>query len=177
MDKSDTKRLFKIKTVLKSVIETLKFQRILRLSLCALFHISNQPSGMQLILDSSSLNNLDSPNSAFTNIGQSLHAANRPPRVDDKFLRLIASLVECVSVSNESCYKYALLILHNILCGKNAASKRVVEFVRDERALGLVTEWLGVEKNEKLLSIIVDIVQIVCDKNSEQKVLISIRLS
>lgn len=62
------------------------------------------------------------------------------------------------------------MILHNILCGKGAAARQVVNFIRDEKSLNVIVEWLVSDKNEKLLSIIVDIVQIVCDKNGEQKV-------
>jgi hypothetical protein len=116
---------------------------------------------MQLILDTASLTT--SPQSPTENGLKPLNNLN-----------FIAMLLECISVPNESCYKYALLILHNILCGKNAPSKRVVDFVRDERALGSIVEWLAVEKNEKLLSIIVDIIQIVCDRNGEQKVIDSL---
>lgn len=100
---------------------------------------------------------------------------NTPKTSTENQFNFVSVLLECISVPNESCYKYALLILHNILCGKNAASKRVVDFVRDERALGSIVEWLVVEKNEKLLSIIVDIIQIVCDRNGEQKVCFSIK--
>lgn len=138
-------------------------KRILRLTLCALFHISNQPQGMKLILDTCSATDSDTS------------PQPRSHRFRDGLSRLVASLVECVAIGSESCYKYSLLILHNILCGKGGVAKKVVEFVRDERALGIIVEWLAAEKNEKLLSIIVDIVQIVCDRNSEQKVGILIR--
>jgi catenin beta 1 len=80
----------------------------------------------------------------------------------------LADLTQCIGIAELSCFKYALLILHNIMSEKNGAARRVIEFIREQKALGLITEWL-VEKNEKLLSIIVDIVQILCDRNSEQK--------
>jgi hypothetical protein len=83
---------------------------------------------------------------------------------------VVADLVRCVAIPTEACFKYALLIIHNILCGKGAAARQVVNFIRDERSLGQIAEWLLLDKNEKLLSIIVDIVQIVCDRNGEQKV-------
>jgi hypothetical protein len=83
---------------------------------------------------------------------------------------VVGDLVRCVGIQSDACFKYALLILHNILCGKGAAARQVVNFIRDEKSLNLIAEWLVSDKNEKLLSIIVDIVQIVCDRNGEQKV-------
>ncbi|KAI6204041.1 hypothetical protein M3Y94_00626900 [Aphelenchoides besseyi] len=117
-------------------------KRIIRLTLCALFHISNRTQGMQLILRS----------------------LEQRPR---GFVSFLSDLVRCIGIAELACFKYALLILHNLMTERNV-SKRVVEFIREQKALSVITECLN-EGNEKLLSIIVDIVQIVCEKSSEQK--------
>ncbi|KAI6208767.1 hypothetical protein M3Y96_00149700 [Aphelenchoides besseyi] len=117
-------------------------KRIIRLTLCALFHISNRTQGMQLIL-------------------QSLEQRPRG------FVSFLFDLIRCTGIAELACFKYALLILHNLMTERNV-SKRVVEFIREQKAMSVITECLN-EGNEKLLSIIVDIVQILCEKCSEQK--------
>ncbi|KAI6225259.1 hypothetical protein M3Y99_01362700 [Aphelenchoides fujianensis] len=104
-------------------------RRIIRLTLCALFHISNRPQGMQLIL-------------------QSLEQRSRG------LVSFLSDLVRCTGIAELACFKYALLILHNLMT-ERSVSRRVVECIREQKAMSTITEWLN-ETNEKLLSIIVD---------------------
>lgn len=48
-------------------------------------------------------------------------------------------------------------------------SKSVIKHVRVAKLITQIVNWLG-EKNEKLLAIIVDIIKLLLEKDSEQKV-------
>ncbi|CAD5235519.1 unnamed protein product [Bursaphelenchus xylophilus] len=117
-------------------------KKAIRVTLCALFHISNRDQGMDLILSTvqeSSLNNF------------------------------LADLIRCIHVEEWACFKYALLILHNLMTDKNVG-KRVVDFARTQKAMAVIVDWLA-DRNEKLLAVTVDILQLLCDKNADQKAL------
>lgn len=120
---------------------TFLFQKSIRLSLCALFHISNREHGMELILTTVHQNSLQN---------------------------FLFDLIRCIQVEEWACFKYALLILHNLMTDKSVG-KEVVEYSRKQKAMSVIIDWLG-DRNEKLLSVTVDILQLLCDKNREQKV-------
>lgn len=49
-------------------------------------------------------------------------------------------------------------------------SAQVIQHIREQRSLAQIIDWLD-EKNEKFMAIIIDIIQHLVDRSSEQKVL------
>ncbi|KAI1716201.1 beta-catenin/armadillo-related protein 1 [Ditylenchus destructor] len=130
--------------VIDGLLHALKMHRnnkkISRLALSTLFNISsNRRHGLDLIVQT----------------------------IEEKTPNCLDDLLHCISVHEYSCFKYSFLILHNLMT-EPKISKQVIAHVRELRTLTQIVGWLG-EKNEKLMAIIVDIIQHLVDKCSEQK--------
>ena len=65
--------------------------------------------------------------------------------------------------------RYAILTFHTIIAEKSVAKKNI-ECARVSGALQAVTQVLDREANERLLSVLVECVKILCDKNETQRV-------
>uniref|UniRef100_A0A915CWG4 Uncharacterized protein n=1 Tax=Ditylenchus dipsaci TaxID=166011 RepID=A0A915CWG4_9BILA len=136
--------LIREQRIIDGLLHALKTHRnnkkITRLALCTLFHISsNRRHGLDLIIQT----------------------------IEKKGTKCLDDLLHCISVQEHSCFKYAFLILHNLMTEPKIA-RQVIQHVRELKTLTQIVGWLG-EKNEKLMAIIVDIIQLLVDRNSEQK--------
>lgn len=69
-----------------------------------------------------------------------------------------------------SAIRYAILTFHTIIADKSV-DNRNVERARDAGALQAVAHFLDRETNEKLLSVLVECVRLLCDKSHSQKVM------
>uniref|UniRef100_A0A1I7XVD7 Armadillo/beta-catenin-like repeat protein n=1 Tax=Heterorhabditis bacteriophora TaxID=37862 RepID=A0A1I7XVD7_HETBA len=116
-------------------------KNIIRVALGALFHICNRAEGLEHVTSVNALCN-----------GQMIRLLVQHVRSNVQF----------------SCYKYALLTLHSLLSDRNRGSMSV-DVARKINAMQVVSGWLDHEKSEKLLPVIVDLIRILCDKNTEQK--------
>ncbi|PAV74196.1 hypothetical protein WR25_08759 isoform D [Diploscapter pachys] len=81
---------------------------------------------------------------------------------------LLLELVKHINTAQHACYRYSLLTLHSILTERQHGIQSL-EFVRQAGALTAVSRWLDHEKHEKLLSVMIDLVRLLCDKNPEQR--------
>ncbi|KAL3094541.1 hypothetical protein niasHT_026307 [Heterodera trifolii] len=78
----------------------------------------------------------------------------------------LEELVRSIAIPEHSCFKYAFLVLHNLI-SEQRLERRVVAYLCEMRALTQMLGWLE-DKNEKFLNIVTDIMQKVITKNSEQ---------
>uniref|UniRef100_A0A914LBZ1 Uncharacterized protein n=1 Tax=Meloidogyne incognita TaxID=6306 RepID=A0A914LBZ1_MELIC len=70
------------------------------------------------------------------------------------------------SIQDPSCYKFAFLLLHNLMTDIRIGRK-VIAYMCEMRILTKVLSWLS-DKNEKFLSIVTDIIYMLLNKNTEQ---------
>lgn len=71
--------------------------------------------------------------------------------------------------SGGSALRYAILTFHTIIAVKSADGHNV-EVARANGALQALAQFLDRESNEKLLSVIVECVRLLCDKSQSQRV-------
>uniref|UniRef100_A0A7E4V1E7 Armadillo-type protein n=1 Tax=Panagrellus redivivus TaxID=6233 RepID=A0A7E4V1E7_PANRE len=82
---------------------------------------------------------------------------------------LLDSFINGIIVTEYATYKYAYLVLHSLLLNKEVGPS-VVQYIRDAKALNYITHWLGEPVvKDKLLSIVVDTIYIICHRNEEQR--------
>lgn len=78
-------------------------------------------------------------------------------------------MVTVTVFSGGSAIRYAILTFHTIIAEKTA-NGRNIEIARANNALQAITQFLDRESNEKLLSVIVECVRLLCDKSQTQRV-------
>ncbi|CAD6189414.1 unnamed protein product [Caenorhabditis auriculariae] len=117
--------------------DKMQYPNIIRVALGTIFHICNRPDGIELVA----------------------HVAGTSPS-------LLTHIVQHMHTVNFSCYKYALLTFHSLLSDRQAGPG-LIPIARRINALQPIVRWLGDEKSEKLLPVIVDLVRIICDKQNE----------
>nr|CAD2159603.1 unnamed protein product [Meloidogyne enterolobii] len=78
----------------------------------------------------------------------------------------LEELVHCIGIQDPSCYKFAFLLLHNLMTDIRIGRK-VIAYMCEMRILTKVLSWLS-DKNEKFLSIVTDIIYMLLNKNTEQ---------
>uniref|UniRef100_A0A9J2PYW8 Armadillo repeat-containing domain-containing protein n=1 Tax=Ascaris lumbricoides TaxID=6252 RepID=A0A9J2PYW8_ASCLU len=115
---------------------------IIKPTLGALFQISERPDGLESIL-----------------------------RVNDQTDgALLTDIIQHIKFTGGSAIRYAILTFHTIIADKSV-DNRNVERARDAGALQAVAHFLDRETNEKLLSVLVECVRLLCDKSHSQKML------
>ena len=72
------------------------------------------------------------------------------------------------SIQEHSCFKYAFIVLHNLMSDPRIGRK-VIAYMCEMRVLTKVLGWLN-DKNEKFLNIVTDFVHMLISRNSEQMV-------
>ncbi|MFH4973477.1 hypothetical protein AB6A40_000186 [Gnathostoma spinigerum] len=83
---------------------------------------------------------------------------------------LLIDIIQHIRFTGGSAIRYAVLTFHTILAEKSM-DNRNLEIARANGALQAITSLLGRENNEKLLSILVECVRLLCDKNPTQKMM------
>lgn len=83
---------------------------------------------------------------------------------------LLSEIIQHIKLTGGSAIRYAILTFHTIIADKSTDGRNV-ERARNLNALEAVTQFIDRETNEKLLSVIVECVRLLCDKCQSQKVL------
>uniref|UniRef100_A0A914ZDK9 Uncharacterized protein n=1 Tax=Parascaris univalens TaxID=6257 RepID=A0A914ZDK9_PARUN len=141
-----TEPLIRASEVIPSLKELLRTRSsspaIIKPTLGALFQISERPDGLESIL-----------------------------RVNDQTDgALLTDIIQHIKFTGGSAIRYAILTFHTIIADKSV-DNRNVERARDAGALQAVAHFLDRETNEKLLSVLVECVRLLCDKSHSQKML------
>ncbi|VDM36528.1 unnamed protein product [Toxocara canis] len=83
---------------------------------------------------------------------------------------LLTDIIHHIKFTSGSAIRYAILTFHTIIADRSV-DNRNVERARANGALQAVTRFLDTETNEKLLSVLVECVRLLCDKSHSQKTL------
>ncbi|VDM21336.1 unnamed protein product [Wuchereria bancrofti] len=115
---------------------------IIKPTLGALFHISERRDGLESIL-----------------------------KINDQTKgSLLIDIIQHIKFTGGSALRYAILTFHTIIAVKSADGHNI-EVARANGALQALTQFLDRESNEKLLSVIVECVRLLCDKSQTQRAL------
>ncbi|ULT83013.1 hypothetical protein L3Y34_012326 [Caenorhabditis briggsae] len=118
---------------------------------------------------------VDHPNIIRFTLGTLFNICNRQEGIDlvtraiSEQPDIIPNLIRHIGTFANSIYKYAILTMHSILSDKQRGGQSVT-IARQQDAIIHVTPWLEAEKSEKLLPVIVDLIRVLCEKNTDQKV-------
>ena len=135
----------------------LQFQKVVCYALRALHFISdNEPNGRELFVQT--LNALGTD--CLENLVHCIGLGIQP--------KFQFSSIPSSSIQEHSCFKYAFLVLHNLMSDARIGRK-VIAYMCEMRVLTKVLGWLG-DRNEKFLNIVIDIVHMLVGRNSEQMV-------
>uniref|UniRef100_A0A914GWC2 Uncharacterized protein n=1 Tax=Globodera rostochiensis TaxID=31243 RepID=A0A914GWC2_GLORO len=86
--------------------------------------------------------------------------------IDAHGMSCLEELVHSIGIPEHSCFKYAFLVLHNLISDQRL-ERRVIAYLCEMRTLTQVLSWLD-DKNEKFLNIVTDIMQKLITKNPDQ---------
>ncbi|VIP00158.1 Armadillo/beta-catenin-like repeat family protein [Brugia malayi] len=136
-------RAIEVITALKDLLRTKSNKpAIIKPTLGALFHISERHDGLENIL-----------------------------KINDQTKgSLLIDIIEHIKFTGGSALRYAILTFHTIIAVKPADGHNI-EVARTNGALQALTQFLDRESNEKLLSVIVECVRLLCDKSQTQRAL------
>ncbi|KAK6114334.1 hypothetical protein QQG55_55580 [Brugia pahangi] len=136
-------RAIEVITALKDLLRTKSNKpAIIKPTLGALFHISERHDGLENIL-----------------------------KINDQTKgSLLIDIIEHIKFTGGSALRYAILTFHTIIAVKSADGHNI-EVARTSGALQALTQFLDRESNEKLLSVIVECVRLLCDKSQTQRAL------
>ncbi|VDK83177.1 unnamed protein product [Litomosoides sigmodontis] len=136
-------RAAEVITALKDLLRTKSNKpAIIKPTLGALFHISERRDGLESIL-----------------------------KINDQTKgSLLIDIIQHIKFTGGSALRYAILTFHTIIAVKSADGNNV-EVARTSGALQALTQFLDRESNEKLLSVIVECVRLLCDKSQSQRAL------
>ncbi|VDN83907.1 unnamed protein product [Brugia pahangi] len=136
-------RAVEVITALKDLLRTKSNKpAIIKPTLGALFHISERRDGLESIL-----------------------------KINDQTKgSLLIDIIQHIKFTGGSALRYAILTFHTIIAVKSADGHNI-EVARANGALQALTQFLDRESNEKLLSVIVECVRLLCDKSQTQRAL------
>ncbi|MCP9264951.1 hypothetical protein DINM_020101 [Dirofilaria immitis] len=136
-------RAVEVITALKDLLRTKSNKpAIIKPTLGALFHISERRDGLESIL-----------------------------KINDQTKgSLLVDIIQHIKYTGGSALRYAILTFHTIIAVKSADGHNI-EVARANGALQALTQFLDRESNEKLLSVIVECVRLLCDKSQSQRAL------
>ncbi|VDN05565.1 unnamed protein product [Thelazia callipaeda] len=136
-------RAVEVITALKDLLRTKSHKpAIIKPALGALFHISERRDGLESIL-----------------------------KINDQTKgSLLIDIIQHIKFTGGSALRYAILTFHTIIAVKSADGHNI-EVARANGALQALTQFLDRESNEKLLSVIVECVRLLCDKSQSQRAL------
>ncbi|VDM91657.1 unnamed protein product, partial [Onchocerca ochengi] len=136
-------RAVEVITALKDLLRTKSNKpAIIKPTLGALFHISERRDGLESIL-----------------------------KINDQTKgSLLVDIIQHIKFTGGSALRYAILTFHTIIAVKSVNGHNI-EVARANGALQALTQFLDRESNEKLLSVIVECVRLLCDKSQSQRAL------